>query len=226
MPDNLTPDTLRDADASSNPPTTWTRPAWLALTAVGGALAFLAASQGWWTVPDATVAVKVTGSTASSGLAAVLPAAVLAAGLLGLVVRRVGRLIAGLLAVLLSAGAVALGIVRPRPDRLMTNTPMPANATYQGTAWPWLYLGAGVLMLAGAVLLAVCGPRWPARTAARFERSAADDPAAWWKELDAGHDPTDADVADSEGADPAVADAETSGSGTPGSVAPDGARET
>jgi hypothetical protein len=74
-----------------------------------------------------------------------------------------------------------------------------------GTAWPYVYAVAGLLVLAAAGVMALTAPRWPSR-ASRFERPGTggpgaaaatvadgardEDPAALWRLLDAGLDPT------------------------------------
>ena len=66
----------------------------------------------------------------------------------------------------------------------------------------WLYVSAGVLLVAGAVLTLVHSPGWPSRSR-RFERPdaspapiATDEPLALWRALDAGLDPTASEESD------------------------------
>ena len=190
--------------------------------AVGAVLALVAGSRAWWRAAGTGVSVAFTGTEATGGLAQALALVVLAGALLALVLRSRGRRVLGVLLVLTGAGAVVLGATRPRPasgtiQSRVLEVSLADQFALVGTPWPYVYGVAGLLVLAASVLMTRTAPRWPSR-AARFERpgvgqsgstpaSAAaaasaplsdDDPAALWRLLDAGVDPTAAqDPADS-----------------------------
>lgn len=168
--------------------------------AVGAVLALVAGSRAWWRAAGSGVSVVFTGTEASGGLAQALALVVLAGALLGLVLRSRGRRVLGVLLVLTAAGVVVLGLTRPRPapgtvrSRVL-EVSLADQFALVGTAWPYVYAAAGLLILAAAGLMALTAPRWPSR-AARFERpvagtaDSADEPAVVWRLLDAGVDPT------------------------------------
>ena len=185
----------------------------LALLGVGGLGGLIATAQPWsrliGTTSDAPVDATITGSTASAGLTQVLPACVLVAVLLTLVLRSTaGRRIVAVLGALLGAGITVLGGWHPRPDdvtirQVLRQFSLADQATVSPTAWPWVYLGSGVIVLAGAVLVFTSAPRWPRRTdryavgtAAAQAAARAADPDTWWKAMDVGVDPTAAEPVD------------------------------
>jgi uncharacterized membrane protein (TIGR02234 family) len=177
--------------------------------AVGAVLALVAGSRAWWRAAGTGVSVAFTGTEATGGLAQALALVALAGVLLALVLKSRGRRVLGALLVLAGAGAVVLGLLRPRPASGAVRTrvlevSLADSFALTGTAWPYVYAVAGLLVLAAAVLMALTAGRWPSR-AARFERPGAgqvpgagiaadlprdDDPAALWRLLDAGVDPT------------------------------------
>jgi len=168
----------------------------LALGAVGG---LVAAAQPWWRLVGDQVDASITGSDASSGLAQVLPACLVVAVLLGLVLRAPGRRVLGVLAALIGLGAAVLGGWHPRPDpttvrQTLRQSSLADTAALTVSAWPWVYLGFGLLAAAGAVLMLLRAHTWPSR-ADRYSVGAAAtpasaDPETWWKAMDAGVDPT------------------------------------
>ena len=177
--------------------------------AVGAVLALVAGSRAWWRAAGTGVSVAFTGTEATGGLAQALALVALAGVLLALVLRSRGRRVLGVLLLLAGAGALVLGLLRPRPasgavrTRVLEVSLADAFAL-TATAWPYVYAVAGLLVVVAAVLMTVTAARWPSR-AARFERPGAgqvpgaevaadlprdDDPAALWRLLDAGVDPT------------------------------------
>lgn len=179
--------------------------------AVGALLALVAGSRAWWRAAGTGVSVAFTGTEATGGLAQALALVALAGVLLALVLKSRGRRVLGALLVLAGAGAVVLGLLRPRPASGAVRTrvlevSLADSYALTGTAWPYVYAVAGLLVLAAAVLMALTAGRWPSRVA-RFERPGPgqvvgaevatdlprdDDPAALWRLLDAGVDPTTA----------------------------------
>lgn len=179
--------------------------------AVGAVLALVAGSRAWWRAAGTGVSVAFTGTESSGGLAQALALVVLAGVLLGLVLRRRGRRVLGVLLVLTGAGVVVLGLTRSRPASGTVRTrvlevSLADQFALVGTAWPYVYAVAGLLVVGAAGVMALTAGRWPTRTA-RYERPAAGsaeqlaavvgtgstaeaDPAALWRLLDAGVDPT------------------------------------
>lgn len=177
------------------------RPASLLLLGIGALTGLAAGSQSWWRLSGPGVSTTITGTASTSGLAQVLPACVLVAGLLSLVLRTWGRRLVGLLTALIGVGMAVIGGLHHQPDpaavrSAIQQVSLSDRAGLSATAWVWAYLAAGVLTTGGAVLMLVRGSRWPSR-AQRYQASAADkvssvtsDPDTWWKALDAGVDPT------------------------------------
>ncbi len=189
--------------------------------AAGAVLALVSGSRAWWRAAGAGVSVAFTGTEATAGLAQALALVVLAGALLGLVLRSRGRRVLGVLLVLTGAGALVLGLTRPRPasgtvrSRVL-EVSLADQFALLGTAWPYVYAAAGLVVLAAAGLMTLTAARWPSR-AARFERPGAEtsgapgqaeptgagggtatgadagreeDPASLWRLQDAGVDPT------------------------------------
>ena len=173
----------------------------LGLLLTGGALALVASAQPWWRAIGEGVSVGFKGSEATGGLSQALAVVVLPGTLLILALRARGRRIVGGLLIAAGAGMVALGVLRVRPSADAVRTQVREVSLVDqfaltGTAWPWVYAAAGLLVLTGAVSVIINAPRWRA-SAARFERgsnaarpSVATDPADVWRALDAGEDPT------------------------------------
>jgi len=196
--------------------------------AVGAVLALVAGSRAWWRAAGTGVSVAFPGTEATGGLAQALALVVLAGALLGLVLRGRGRRVLGVLLVLAGVGILVLGASRPRPASGAVRTrvlevSLADQFALVGTAWPYVYAAAGLLVLAAAAVMTLTAPRWPSR-ASRFERPAVgapgegqpvaavadrrdDDPAALWRLLDAGVDPTVAGARVPDGAVRADADA-------------------
>lgn len=211
----------------------------LGLLAVGGLLGLVAAAQPWWRLvgdsPEAPVDARITGAAASGGLAQILPACLLIAALLTLVVRAVGRRVVAVLAGLLGIGTAVLGGWHPRPDpgtvqQTLRQSSLADSAALSGTAWPWIYLVAGLLGVAGAGLVLTRARTWPTRAdryavgPAAAAAAASADPDTWWKAMDAGLDPTlepttDPTLPDGSGTADPISDPDGAGatmaSGTP-----------
>lgn len=181
--------------------------------AVGAVLALVAGSRAWWRAAGAGVSVTFTGTESSGGLAQALALVVLAGALLGLVLRSRGRRVLGVLLVLAGAGVVVLGLTRSRPaTQAVRSRVLEVSLADQfalvGTPWPYVFALAGLVVVVAAGVMMLTASRWPSR-AARYERPGAavpggapgsaaiaadarreDDPAALWRLLDAGVDPT------------------------------------
>lgn len=156
----------------------------LGLTLLGAGLLALAALPVWvrGSIDDPVLglrAASVTGRVAAP-LVLALGLLALAAALVAAVTGRVGRALAGLLAVGagLGSGWVALGVLRDGPAALARSaagavgrsgvTPVSGVTV---TPWPWLALVGGALAALGGVAV-VCGaPRW-AGSNARYENPA------------------------------------------------------
>lgn len=182
------------------------RPLALGGLAVGAVLALVAGSRAWWRASGTGVDVGFTGTETTGGLAQALALVVLAGALLGLVLRARGRRVLGVLLALAGAGAVAVGLTRPRPasgtvQSRVLEVSLADQFALVGTPWPYVYAAAGAAVVAAAVLMTATAARWPSR-AARFERpgqegqagstpaTRSDDPATLWRSLDRGVDPT------------------------------------
>lgn len=171
--------------------------------ALGGLLAVIVSAQPWWRAEADGADVAFTGSDASAGLTQALALVVLAGTLLALTLRARGRRILGVLLTVAGVGVVIVGAIRLRPSGANVRTRLREVSLadqYElvGTAWPWIYAVAGVLVLGGAVVMVATSGRWPQR-ADRFQRATREaavsnpdeaDPAALWKAMDAGIDPT------------------------------------
>jgi uncharacterized membrane protein (TIGR02234 family) len=166
----------------------------------------VASAQAWWRATGAQVSVRFTGSESTAGLSQALPVVVIVGTVLLLVLGVRGRRVVAVLLALLAAGVIVVGASRSRPSADAVRTQvrevtLADQFALVGTAWPWLYAAAGAVVLTGAVLIIATARRWtPTRD--RFQRADAvspadvvvdlesDDPAAVWKAMDAGLDPT------------------------------------
>ncbi|MGW7493602.1 TIGR02234 family membrane protein [Streptomyces luteogriseus] len=181
--------------------------------ALGAAVALLATRQ-QWSQGTATVAGGAFPLTAKGSDVTGVPAALAIVGLAALVavfaVRRAGRfVVAGLLA-LSGAGIVAAALVGASDSSALDEQAAQASGDTSAsvdalshTAWPYVAVVGGVLILVAGLLALRYGRLWPAMSG-RYERGAApqarrktpavdpDRPEDLWKALDRGEDPTGA----------------------------------
>jgi uncharacterized membrane protein (TIGR02234 family) len=186
------------------------RAASFALLLGGGGLGVVAAAQPWWRAVGSdgagsgggdAVSVAFSGVQATGGLAQALAVVALVGTVLILALRTRGRRVVGVLLAAVGAGIAVVGAIRLRPsaEAVLTQVREVSLAdqfALNPTAWPWIFAGAGGLIMVGAMLTAVTAGRWPSR-ADRFQRTAAvrpvdvsDEAADVWKAMDAGLDPT------------------------------------
>lgn len=180
----------------------------VALCLLGSCLVLVAASRSWVELPveggpllpDSRLAIE--GSELVPGVRAL--ALVGLAGVVALLAtRRAGRVLVGGLLALCGLGVVAIVLrLRTRLDEAVIDSAPAREAvavvlaeSADPTAWVWLCLAGGLVLLAAGVLAAVRGPRWAALSR-RYEAPAAraQEPAATersvWEALDRGEDPT------------------------------------
>ena len=169
---------------------------------VGGLLALVTGAQAWWRATGEGVAVSFSGTETTAGLSQAVGVVALVGWLLVLVLRTRGRQVLGALLTLTGAGATLVGALGLRPSAAAVRTQvrevsLADQFSLEATGWSYGYAAAGLLVLAGGLLVLVTAPRWPVR-ADRFTRrteaaaatAAEDDPAAVWRAQDAGLDPT------------------------------------
>jgi uncharacterized membrane protein (TIGR02234 family) len=170
---------------------------------LGAGLALVAGAQPWWRAVGEGVSVKFSGTDATAGLSQALAVVVLAGTLLALVLRAHGRRVVAVLLGLAGTGAILLGALRPRPSAgavrsQVREVSLADQFALEPTTWPWVFALAGLVVLGAAALMLTTTGSWPVRTA-RFDRARVaaagrrpdlDDPAAVWRSLDAGVDPT------------------------------------
>ena len=180
--------------------------------ALGAAVALLATRQRW-SEGTATVAGGDFPLTAKGSDVTGVPASLAIVGLAALVavfaVRRLGRVfVAGALA-LAGAGTIATALIGAGDRAALNEQAAEATgdtaatvASLSHTAWPYVAVAGGVLMLIAGVLALRYASLWPAMSS-RYERSGApkprkapvvdpDRPEDLWKALDRGEDPTGA----------------------------------
>lgn len=145
----------------------------------GAGLALIASGQSWWTAGT----MSVTGNVVTSGAASVLVLAGLAGGFLSrFLATTAGRLIIVLVGLLFAAG-VALALAAAAPASLPGSSLN--ESVVNATPWRWIYAGALVLAMLGALVALIAKPVGP-------RPAATPDPALdAWKALDAGTDPTE-----------------------------------
>lgn len=176
----------------------------------GGVVAVVASAQVWWRASGDGAEVVFKGTEATAGLSQALALVTLAGTLLVLVLKVSGRRVVAVLLILVGIGITLVGALRRPPGADAVRTKLRQISLVEdynvtATAWPWLFGAAGLVVVGGALLLLVGAPHWPVRPD-RFERTGpdgdpstpavdllatgAEDPAAVWKALDAGLDPT------------------------------------
>lgn len=185
----------------------------LLLTVLGATVVLLAVGQTWAhgsvDLQGAPLKVKASGSQ-TSGLPGALALVGLASAVAVFAVRGAGRKAVGLLLALAGAGIAAAalsaasgaGALNDRAARAVGLTG--AVATGVGhTAWPWVAVLGGLLLLAAGLLVLARGRDWPGMSS-RYEAPGAaagparpgratpgpETPADLWKALDRGEDPT------------------------------------
>ncbi|MFJ5994416.1 TIGR02234 family membrane protein [Streptomyces sp. NPDC092370] len=180
--------------------------------ALGAAVALLATRQ-QWSQGTATVAGGAFPLTAKGSDVTGVPAALAIVGLAALVavfaVRRAGRyVVAGLLA-LSGAGIVVAALLGASDSSALDERAAQASGDTSAsvdalghTAWPYVAVVGGVLILLAGLLALRYGRLWPAMSG-RYERGTPqprrkvpavdpDRPEDLWKALDRGEDPTGA----------------------------------
>ncbi|MEV5338159.1 TIGR02234 family membrane protein [Streptomyces sp. NPDC052676] len=179
--------------------------------ALGAAVALLATRQ-QWSQGTATVAGGSFPLTAKGSDVTGVPAALAIVGLAALVavfaVRRTGRLVVAALLTLSGAGTVVAALLGASDTAALDEQAARASgdtaATVHAlghTAWPYVAVAGGALILLAGLLALRYGRLWPAMSG-RYERSGAprprraapavdpDRPEDLWKALDRGEDPT------------------------------------
>jgi uncharacterized membrane protein (TIGR02234 family) len=166
---------------------------------IGGALALIGSGQPWWRAEGEGVVLKFSGTQATGGLSQALALLALAGTLLLLALRTRGRRIIGALLALVGVGLAVVGVFGLRPSAAAFGSQVDEVSladTLSATAWPWIFVGSGVLITIGAVLTMITARTWPSRSdrfrpgSGRSEGPASDDPTELWKAMDAGVDPT------------------------------------
>ncbi|MFJ7345534.1 TIGR02234 family membrane protein [Streptomyces sp. NPDC101110] len=181
--------------------------------ALGAAVALLATRQ-QWSQGTATVAGGAFPLTAKGSDVTGVPAALAIVGLAALVavfaVRRAGRLVVATLLALSGAGIVVAALLGASDSSALDEQAAQASGDTSAsvdalshTAWPYVAVVGGVLILLAGLLALRYGRLWPAMSG-RYERSGApqprrrapaadpDRPEDLWKALDRGEDPTGA----------------------------------
>jgi len=168
---------------------------------VGGVLALMASAQPWWRATGDGVVVRFTGTQVTGGLTQALAIVALAGTLLMLVLQVRGRRVVAAMLFLVGVALVLAGALRLQPSAdavrgQMREVNLVDAFQLSVTAWPWLFMLSGVLVVSGAIVTMISAARWPSRSRGFDPASSAgqpvnlDDPAELWKALDAGTDPT------------------------------------
>ncbi|SMQ15640.1 trp region conserved hypothetical membrane protein [Streptomyces sp. Ag82_O1-12] len=181
--------------------------------ALGAAVALLATRQ-QWSQGTATVAGGAFPLTARGSDVTGVPAALAIVGLAALVavfaVRRAGRFVVAALLALSGVGIVVAALLGASDSSALDEQAAQASGDASAsvdalshTAWPYVAVVGGVLILVAGLLALRYGRMWPAMSG-RYERGATpqprrkapavdpDRPEDLWKALDRGEDPTGA----------------------------------
>ncbi|MFD5745089.1 TIGR02234 family membrane protein [Streptomyces massasporeus] len=181
--------------------------------ALGAAVALLATRQ-QWSQGTATVAGGAFPLTAKGSDVTGVPAALAIVGLAALVavfaVRRAGRLVVAALLALSGVGIVTAALLGASDSSALDEQAAQASGNTSAsvdalshTAWPYVAVVGGVLILVAGLLALRYGRLWPAMSG-RYERGTTpqprrkapavdpDRPEDLWKALDRGEDPTGA----------------------------------
>ncbi|GLW70679.1 membrane protein [Kitasatospora phosalacinea] len=178
----------------------------LLLTAVGAGLVLTAVGRTWAEGVAAGMGGSRVAVSASGSRLTALPTAMALTGMAAAVavfaVRGWVRVLVGALTVAAGVGAVAgaligytdtAGLHAVAAGQLALSSGRAEEVTR--TAWPWVALAGGVLLVAAGALTAWFGRRWPVMgtrydAPTRKAPARADSPADLWKALDRGEDPT------------------------------------
>ncbi|MFE8987265.1 TIGR02234 family membrane protein [Streptomyces collinus] len=181
--------------------------------ALGAAVALLATRQ-QWSQGTATVAGGAFPLTATGSDVTGVPAALAVVGLAALVavfaVRRAGRFAVAALLALSGVGIITAALLGASDSSALDEQAAQASGdtsasvdTLSHTAWPYVAVVGGVLILLAGLLALRYGRLWPAMSG-RYERGGTpqprrkapavdpDRPEDLWKALDRGEDPTGA----------------------------------
>ncbi|MFJ8590002.1 TIGR02234 family membrane protein [Streptomyces sp. NPDC093598] len=181
--------------------------------ALGAAVALLATRQ-QWSQGTATVAGGAFPLTAKGSDVTGVPAALAIVGLAALVavfaVRRAGRFVVAALLALSGVGIVVAALLGASDSSALDEQAAQATGDTSAsvdalghTAWPYVAVVGGVLILLAGLLALRYGRLWPAMSG-RYERAGTartrrkapavdpDRPEDLWKALDRGEDPTGA----------------------------------
>lgn len=177
----------------------------VATVVLSGLVSFFASSRAWLHVtavrqpPFGPETLDVTGRHWFSFLT-ILSFAAVAAGVLILVVRGLGRRFFGVMLVLIGAGLAVPGVAGKNvPDESHLRDLIPENVG--GTAlsltghvvlaWSMIVLGCGLVIALAGALTVVQGGEWDEALSRRYERPADGDRTDdAWRTLDRGDDPT------------------------------------
>jgi len=173
----------------------------------------LLATRQQWSEGTAAVAGGAFPLTAKGSDVTGVPAALAIVGLAALVavfaVRRAGRLLVSALLALSGAGIVAAALLGASDSSALDEQAAQVSgdtsatvASFAHTAWPYVAVVGGALILLAGLLALRYGRLWPAMSG-RYERDGAprrrrapvvdlDRPEDVWKALDRGEDPTGA----------------------------------
>jgi uncharacterized membrane protein (TIGR02234 family) len=169
------------------------------LLVLGALGTVVSASLPWYTADDSSF----TGTAITGGVAQALGVAALAGSLLMLALRSNGRrVLSVLIGVLALVAIITVPWQRPSSAEVFAELRKHSLADsyrLQLAGGSLGYAGCCLLVLAGALIVLVMAKRWPQRSD-RFDRRSATpgqvatgpdaDPAAIWKSIDAGQDPT------------------------------------
>lgn len=168
----------------------------VAVCLLGAAVLLIAAGRDWVRIPASGLSRASLAEAVEADLVRALGLAALG-GVVGIAAaRRWGRLAVGVVLVLVGLGAAALAAQAGA-------NPVPAGDFLGGapegtpTAWPWVAVAGGALVVAAGLLVAVRGMRWSA-LAQRYDGpqapladAPAETPVEIWDALSRGEDPTE-----------------------------------
>lgn len=169
------------------------------VAAAGAGVLLLACGQTWASVSSTLAGIPdtsqvVDGRTLAPGAFAFGLAGL--AGIVGLVATRgwLRRVVAVVVACC-GAGAAVLAWLATGDGAVRQALPgagPPGPVAVEHTAWPWVAVAGGVLVLVFGIVATVRGPRWPGmgRKYDAPRRPAADSETDMWRALDHGEDPT------------------------------------